>query len=81
MSDIHVWLWEAGRFCGVTDDRGRAMEYAEGHLSADGSVLVERAAVTSGMHGLLHIRTGQKWTARLVCGRAQWSETIGAEAS
>ena len=81
MSDIHVWLWEAGRFCGVTDDRGRAMTYAEGHLSAGGSVLVERAAVTSGMHGLLHIRTGQKWTARLVCGRAQWTEAIEAGAS
>ena len=81
MSEMHVWLWEAGRFCGVTDDRGKAMEYAEGHLPAYGSVLVERAAVTSGMHGPMHIRTGQKWTARLVGGRAQWAEPIEAEAS
>ena len=77
---MHVWLWYAGNFCGVSDDRRRAMEYAEGHLADHGTVLVERAAVTNGMHGIRHIRTGQRLTARLVQGRARWTEAVEYEA-
>jgi hypothetical protein len=76
-----VWLWEAGRFCGVTDDRGRAMEHAEEHLAGSGQALVERAAVSLGIRGTLHVRTGQRWTARLACGRPEWTEAIEADAS
>jgi hypothetical protein len=78
---MYVWLWSAGNFCGVSDDRGRAMEYAQAHLSADGTVLVESARLMLGIHGPRHIRTGHRFTARLVCGRVRWTEVIGAEAS
>jgi hypothetical protein len=78
---MYVWLWFAENFCGVSDDRGRAMEYAQTHLSADRTVLVESARLTLGIHGPRHIRTGHRFTARLVCGRARWTEVIDAEAS
>jgi hypothetical protein len=69
-----VWLWDAGNYCGVTDDRDRAMEHAEAHLPALGTVLVERATLSSGVHGTRHIRIGEKYTASLACGRVQWTE-------
>lgn len=78
---MYVWLWSAGNFCGVCDDRGRAMRYAQAHLSAGETVLVESARLTLGIHGPRHIRTGHRFTARLVCDRARWTEGIGAEAS
>jgi hypothetical protein len=75
MSETGVWLWEAGRFCGVTRDRGCAMEHAEAHLAGPGSVLVEHAVVTSGVNGLRHLRTGSRWTARLAGDHARWTES------
>lgn len=78
---MYIWLWSAGNSCGVSDNRGRAMQYAEAHLSSDGVVLVESARLTLGVHGPRHIRTGHRFTARLVRGRAQWTEVIEAEAS
>jgi hypothetical protein len=57
------------------------MRYAEAHLSSDGAVLVESARLMLGIHGPRHIRTGHRFTARLVCGRARWTEVIDAEAS
>ena len=74
MSETGVWLWEAGRFCGVTGDRGCAMEHAEAHLAGSGSVLVEHAVVTSGVNGVRHLRTGPRWTARLAGGHARWTD-------
>ena len=81
MSNVLAWLWEARRFSGVTDDRDTAMEHAEAHLSADGTVLVELAAVTSGIGGTRHIRTGCRRIVCLVCGHVQWAEGNEAEAS
>lgn len=78
---MYVWLWSAGSFCGVCDDRGRAMRCAQAHLSAGETVLVESARLTLGIHGPRHIRTGHRLTARLVCGHARWTEGIEAEAS
>jgi hypothetical protein len=80
---MHVWLWSAGNFCGVSDNRGRAMQYAQAHLADCGTVLVESARLTQGVHGTMHLRTGQRYTAHLVCGRARWTETVEsvAEAS
>lgn len=69
-----VWLWDAGNYCGVTDDRDRAMEQAEAHLPALGTVLVERATLSSSMRGSRHVRTGQKYVARLARGQVQWTE-------
>jgi hypothetical protein len=57
------------------------MHYAQAHLSAGATVLVESARLTLGIHGPRHIRTGHKFTARLVRGRARWTEDIEAEAS
>lgn len=70
-----------GNYCGVCDDRGRAMRYAQAHLSAGQTGLVESARLTLGIGGPIHIRAGQRFTARLVCGRARWAEGTGAEAS
>lgn len=78
---MYLWLWSAGNFRGVCDDRGRAMRYAQAHLSAGQTVLVESAWLTLGLHGPGHIRTGHRFTARLVCGRARWTEGTEAEAS
>lgn len=78
---MYVWLWSAGNFCGVSGDRGRAMEYAQANLTSDGTVLVESARLTLGIHGPRHIRTGRRFTARMVCGRVRWTEVIEAEAS
>jgi hypothetical protein len=69
-----VWLWDAGNHCGVTDDRDRAMEHAEAHLPAHGTVLVEKAVLSDSMRGYRHVRTGQRFTARLVAGSARWDE-------
>lgn len=78
---MYLWLWSAGNFCGVCDDRDRAMRYAQAHLSAGQTVLVESARLTLGIHGPRHIRAGHRFTARLVGGRARWTEGIEAEAS
>lgn len=48
---MYVWLWSAGNFCGVCDDRGRAMRYALAHLPAGETALVESARLTLGVHG------------------------------
>lgn len=72
--EMHVWLWFAGNFCGVSDNRMRAMERAEAHLADGETVLVEHARLVLGVHGPRHLRTGQKYTARLVCGQTRWTE-------
>jgi hypothetical protein len=78
---MYVWLWFAGNRCGVSDDRGRAMEHAQAHLANCETVLVEHARLTQVVQGTMYLRTGHRFTARLVCGRARWTEVIEAEAS
>jgi len=41
--------------------------------------VVESARLTLGIHGPRHIRTGHRWTAHEVGGRATWAEVIEVE--
>jgi hypothetical protein len=78
---MYLWLWSAGNFRGVCDDQDRAMRCAGVHLSAGETVLVESARLVLGIHGPRHIRTGHRFSARLVRGHARWTESTGAQAS
>jgi hypothetical protein len=78
---MYLWLWSVGNFSGVCDDRGRAMRCAQAHLSAGETAWVESARLALGIHGPRHISTGHRFTARLVCGHARWTEGIEAQAS
>lgn len=80
--DVRVWLWEAGHATGVTKgDLRRAMDLAEAHLTGEvTTALVERAVVVDGTWGgLLHIRTGTRWTAHTIGGGVQWTEGISVQ--
>jgi hypothetical protein len=79
-NDVRVWLWEVRHASGVTDDLRRSMARAEEHLTA-GVALVERAVVVDGMRGgMLHIRTGTRWTGHRIEGGVQWAEDEFVEA-
>jgi hypothetical protein len=73
-----VFLWQAGRFSGVTGTRDRALEVAAAVLGAGVTALVEEArfVITAGQgSGSLvpgHERTGLAWTGRLRGGKPVW---------
>ena len=77
MSVTAVFLWQAGRFSGVTGSRDRALEVAAAVLGAGVTALVEEArfAIHAGQGGSLvpvHERTGLAWRGRLQDGRPVW---------
>jgi hypothetical protein len=79
-NDMRIWLWEVGPASGVTDDLRRSMARAEEHLT-DGVALVERAVMVDSMRdGMLHIRTGTRWTGHRIKGGVQWAEDELVEA-
>ena len=72
-----VFLWKAGRFCGVTGSRDQALEVAAAVLGTGVTALVEEArfVIAAGAGGSLvpgHERTGQAWTGRLRGGKPVW---------
>jgi hypothetical protein len=76
----YVGLWEADHACGVTDGLGRSMARAEENLDG-GIAVVERAVVTDSTRGgMMHIRTGTRWTGRKAGEDVQWTEGDTAEA-
>jgi hypothetical protein len=62
-----VWLWDAGRAHGISDDPVRARKAAEGFLCAGraSTALVERAHLITGIRSLYsgYERLGRGWTA------------------
>lgn len=72
-----VWLWDAGRVKGVTDNESHALKVAE--VSMHGSdaavVRVESAVLVTGVSTLTmgYRRTGMGWSARrLSNGHIEW---------
>jgi hypothetical protein len=80
---MNVWLWEAGRARGVSDDPSRARAAAVASLRADGAgtAQVERAWLTAGGGWLTagYRRTGEGWLARTRRdGQVRWVPLAGA---
>jgi hypothetical protein len=75
---VRVYLWEAGRAEGVTDDHARARALAARSMLANGAAeaVVEPAnfddAVKSLEAGYMKT-TGRRWTARRDGGRVVWT--------
>jgi hypothetical protein len=69
-----VWLWDAGRHCGVTDDEDRALAAARACLHNGNAARVELARVIPSITDLTwkYIRTGTGWTGRCVNGCFAW---------
>lgn len=77
MSATAVFLWKAGRFCGVAGTRDRALELAAAVLGAGVTAQVEEArfVIAAGQGGSLvpgHERTGLRWTGHLQDGEPVW---------
>lgn len=61
-----VWLWEAGKACGVSDDDVKARDAAEAfmHAGQASSLRVEGARLLTGANSLYtgYMRLGRGWT-------------------
>jgi hypothetical protein len=59
---LHVWLWTAGRWSGVTDDEQTAKERAGSHLLRGDAARVQRAVFTFGAGPVgSYIPVGEGW--------------------
>lgn len=77
MSATAVFLWDAGRFSGVTGTRDRALELAAAVLGSGVTAVVREArfVITSGKGGSLvpgHEPTGLAWKGHLQGGVPVW---------
>lgn len=73
---MNVWLWDAGRWCGVTLERDGALKAAASCLECGGAdtAKVEPARVALDLHlEPAYARLGAGWTAsRQSGGPLQW---------
>jgi hypothetical protein len=78
---MRVWLWDAGRYHGVTDDEARAMDRAEASLRHGGLAHVELALVIPSIRYVTwrYIRTGAGWTGTNVGGSVAWRPLLCAD--
>jgi hypothetical protein len=71
-----VFLWDAGRCRGVTDDVARARQAAEACIASGqaGTARVELAQLVTGFAALTshYKRTGEGWRTRDADGRVTW---------
>lgn len=72
---MHLWLWDTGTHCGVSDDEGHAMGHAEEHTGDGGTARVELAFLSASLDTLTndHVRTGIGWTGTRAAGTVRWS--------
>jgi hypothetical protein len=71
---MHVWLWDAGSHCGVTDDESRALATARACLRNGDTARVELTRVSPSIVDptCKYIRTGIGWTGTCYNGSFAW---------
>jgi len=68
-----VWLWDAGRWCGVAGNEPQATEAAEAHIAASGTATVEMARLVSDGMQTVYERTGVGVTGTPADSLVSWS--------
>jgi len=73
---MNLWLWDPGRFCGVAEDRRRAVRAASACLldnSADSGRVESAAIFLNPDLDVVYTHTGDGWTAdRRPDGSLSW---------